>query len=97
LVHNLDDDDWVVKVDTMARLLSLPLDYELISGAAKNLNDTHWPARMMAVYLLAKNQNSNFAKVLDWTAKYDLSKLVRDMAIALGAGVPEKAGVEPVK
>ncbi|GAI94972.1 unnamed protein product, partial [marine sediment metagenome] len=56
LVHNLDDDDWVVKVDTMARMLSLPLDYELINAVAKNLNDSHWPARMMAVYLLAKNQ-----------------------------------------
>ncbi len=97
LVHNLDDNDWVVKVNTMAGMLSLPLDYELISAVAKNLNDTHWPARMMAVYLLAKNQNSNFGKVLDWTARYDSSKLVRDMAIALGAGVPEKAGVEPVK
>lgn len=97
LVHNLGDDDWVVKVNTMAGMLSLPLDYELISAVAKNLNDTHWPARMMAVYLLAKNQNSNFGKVLDWTAKYDSSKLVRDMAIALGAGVPEKAAAEPVK
>jgi len=44
---------------------------------------------MMAVYLLAKNQNSNFGKVLDWTARYDSSKLVRDMAIALGATVPQ--------
>jgi len=90
LLHNLDDDDWVVKVHTMAGMLSLPLDYELVSAVAKNLNDSHWPARMMAVYLLAKNQNSNFAKVLDWTAKYDSSKFVRDMAIALGAaGVPQ--------
>jgi tetratricopeptide (TPR) repeat protein len=88
LIHNLGDDDWVVKVHTMAGMISLPLDYELMSAAAKNLNDTHWPARMMAVYLLAKNQNSNFSKVLDWTAKYDSSKLVRDMAIALAA-VPQ--------
>ena len=106
LVHNLDDDDWVVKVDTMALLdfqpLSLPLDYELIRGAAQNLNDTHWPVRMMAVYLLAKNQNSNFGKVLDWTAKYDSSKLVRDMAIALGASgtktlEPANPATEPEK
>ena len=89
LVHNLDGNDWVVKVNTMAGLLSLPLDYELTNAVAKNLNDTHEPARMMAVYLLAKNQNSNFARVLDWTAKYDSSKLVRDMALALGATVSE--------
>ncbi len=89
LVHNLDDDDWVVKVHTMAGMLSLPLDYELINAVAKNLNDSHWPARMMALYLLAKSQENDFSKVLDWTAKYDSSKLVRDMAIALGAAAPE--------
>jgi hypothetical protein len=38
---------------------------------------------------LTKNQDSNFAKVLDWTVKYDSNKFVRDMAIALGAAVPE--------
>jgi hypothetical protein len=74
----------------MAGMLSLPLDYELVSAVAKNLNDSHWPARMMAVYLLAKNQNSNFSKVLDWTAKDDSNELVRDMAMAVGAaGVPQ--------
>jgi hypothetical protein len=52
---------------------------------SENLNDTHWPTRMMATYLLAKAQDKNFIKVLDWTAKYDANKLVRDMALALGA------------
>ena len=89
LVHNLADDDWVVKVYTMSEMLSLPLDYELINAVAENLNDTHWPARMMAIYLLTKGQAGDFDKVLDWSAKYDLSKLVRDMAIALGAAVPQ--------
>jgi hypothetical protein len=42
----------------------------------------------MAIYLLAKNQNSSFTKVLDWAAKYDSSKFVRDMAIALGGTPP---------
>ncbi|HUS73924.1 MAG TPA: hypothetical protein VMY06_12750 [Sedimentisphaerales bacterium] len=85
LIHNLTRDNWVAKVHTMAGMLSLPLDYELTSVVAQNLNDTHWPARMMAIYLLAKSPDGNFDKVLDWTAKYDSSKLVRDMAIALGA------------
>ena len=91
LLHNLtyDVDDWVTKVHIMADMTSLPLDYEMINTLSENLNDTHWPVRLMAVYLLAKNKNSSFAKVLDWTAKYDSSKLVRDMAIALGAVVPE--------
>ncbi len=89
LLHNLTDDDWVAKVHTMTGMLSLPLDYELTEALAENLNDTHWPVRTMAIYLLTKNQDSNFAKVLDWTAKYDSNKFVRDMAIALGATVPE--------
>jgi len=89
LAHNLADDDWTVRVHTMAGMLSLPLDYELVSAVAENLDDTHWPVRLMAVYLLAKAQGDNFRKVLDWTAKYDSSELVRDMAIALGASVRE--------
>jgi hypothetical protein len=39
---------------------------------------------MMAIYLLTTTTDSNFDKVLDWTAKNDSSELVRDMAIALG-------------
>ena len=90
LLFNLTCDDWVVRVHTMAGMLSLPMDYELINGVAENLNDTaHWPARLMAVYLLAGSRDSNFDRVLDWTAKYDSSKLVRDMAIALGAAAPQ--------
>ncbi len=84
LLQNTANGQWGVKVHTMAEMLSLPLDYELISAVAKNLNDTNWPVRMMAVYLLSKSDDSSFDKVLDWTAKNDSSELVRDMAIALG-------------
>jgi len=84
LLRNPANDQWVVKVHTMAEMLSLPLDYDLISAVAKNLNDTNWPVRMMAVYLLTTTTDSNFDNVLDWTAKNDSSKPVRDMAIALG-------------
>ena len=87
LVHNLTDNDWVVKVHTMSGMLSLPLDFELISAVAQNLNDDHWPARLIALYLLAKNQGGNFDKVLNWTAERDSSGLVRNMAIALGATI----------
>jgi tetratricopeptide (TPR) repeat protein len=85
LIHNLKREDWVVKVHTMAGLLSLPLDFELTSAVAENLNDTHWPTRLMALCLLAKHQEGDFSKVLEWTANYDSSKFVRDMAIVLGA------------
>lgn len=98
LIHNLTrDDDWVAKVHTMAGMLSLPLEHELTSAVAENLSEKHWPARMMSLYLLAKYQKSDFSKVLNWTAKYDSNKFVRDMAIALGAALPEKTTAEPVK
>ena len=87
LLRNPADNEWVVKVHTMADLLSLPLDHELISAAAENLNNPKWPVRMMAVYLLAKSPDSRFSKVLDWTAKNDPSKPVREMAIVLGRSV----------
>jgi hypothetical protein len=83
LLHNLTRDDWVVKAHIIAGMLPLALDHQLINGVAENLNDTHWPIRMMAMYVLAKKQNQNFGKVLDWAAKYDSNKLVRDMAFAL--------------
>jgi hypothetical protein len=41
---------------------------------------------MTATYLLANSPDgSGFERVLDWAAKYDSSRLVRDMATALSA------------
>ncbi|MFC1738654.1 tetratricopeptide repeat protein [Planctomycetota bacterium] len=90
LIYNLTDKDWVLKTHTMAQMLSLPLDYELTTAAAENLNDTHWPARLMALYLLANKQGNDFEKVLDWVAEHDENNLVRSMAIALGATPPQR-------
>jgi len=90
LLHNLNDDDWVTNVQTMAAMSSLTLDYELTNALAEKLNDTHWPVRLMAVALLAKSQGDSFAKVLDWTARYDPNTLVRNMAVALGAARPRQ-------
>ena len=89
LAQGLTDSDWVVKVHSMAAIADLPLDYELTNAAGEGLNDQHWPARMMAVWLLAQKQGDSFAKVLDRTAQYDSSEFVRNMAIALGAKIPE--------
>jgi len=75
-------------VYAMAGAFSLPMDYELMNAAAENLTDTHWPVRLMALYLLSKSQGSNFSNVLDRTAKYDQNTLVRDMAVALGGVRP---------
>lgn len=84
LLLNPAEDEWVVKVHTMADMLSLPMDNELISAVAENMNNTKWPVRLMAVYLLTTIPDSQFNQVLDWTAKNDPSKTVRDMAIVLG-------------
>ena len=84
LLLNPADDEWVVKVHTMADMLSLPMDHELISAVAENLNNTKWPVRLMAIYLLTTIPDSQFDQVLGWTAKNDPSKTVRDMAIVLG-------------
>ena len=90
----------MVKLQTMEKMLLLPssLDYDLIRAASENLNDSHWPARLMALFLLSNLQGDDFKQVLDWTAKYDLSMGVRLMAIALGADipqVPQQPGVTP--
>lgn len=96
LLHSLVWDDWVVKAHIMTDMTSLSLDYGFIDALSKNLNDMHWPVRLMALYLLAKNQDSSFTKVLDWAAKYDSSKFVRDMAVALG-GTPPSPLQQPIE
>jgi hypothetical protein len=88
LLNSLASDDWVAKAYIMTDMTSLPLNYDFLNALSENLNDTHWPVRLMAIYLLAKNQDTSFTKVLDWAAKYDSSKFVRDMAVALG-GTPQ--------
>jgi hypothetical protein len=82
-LRNDSDEGWIVKVYTMGEMLSLPLNNKLIMALGENLSDNKWPVRMMAVYLLAKSQESKFDKVLDWTANNDPSKIVRDMAAVL--------------
>ena len=87
LLCNRAEDEWIVKVHTMAEMLSLPLDHELISAVAENLDNTKWPVRMMSIYLLTKIPDNKFNNVLDWTAKNDPVKAVRDMAIVLARGL----------
>jgi hypothetical protein len=51
--------------------------------------------RLIAVYLLANNPESGFEKVLDWVAKNDVNKSVRDMAILLSRSVPGGLPLNP--
>ncbi len=88
LIHSLINDDWLVRVHTMNAILPLALDYELTDAVSTSLNSPDWPARMMALYVLASQQGDSFQKVLDHSAQHDLSEYVRNMALALGAAPP---------
>ncbi len=88
---SLADKDWMVKLQTMAAMLPFPVapDYDLTRAVSDNLGDSHWPVRIMALYLLSSLQGDAFKPVLDWTAKYDPTSQVRSVAIVLGADVPQ--------
>jgi len=88
LLLSPNSDDWVVKVHTMADLLAVPLDSDLIGAVAKGLTHDQWPVRLMAVYLLADNHGQNFRPVLEWVAKQDASDLVRSLAASLLSAPP---------
>jgi hypothetical protein len=81
------NDEWEVKVSTMADMLYLTLDQDLAGAVAENLNSPDWPVRLQTIYLLAKSSPGKFKQVLDWAATYDSNALVRNMAIALGGTV----------
>ena len=90
LLLNSAEDEWVVKVHAMADMLSLPMDHELISAVAENMNHNKWPVRMMAIYLLNTIPDNQFNQVLSWITRNDPSKTVRDMAIVLAGNLPER-------
>lgn len=85
LLLNPAQNEWTVKVHTMADMLALPLDHALLKAVAENLSHTQWPVRMMALYLLARAQQDGFDKVLQWIARNDPNSSVRDMALALSS------------
>jgi hypothetical protein len=76
-------DAWVVKVNAMADLLVAPIDNDLATAIAKNLNDAQWPVRLMTVYLLATGTGNSFRTVLDWVTQQDSNELVRSIAMSL--------------
>jgi len=97
LRKSVSDSNWTVKLQTMAAMLILPMpmDYELTRAVSDNLNDDHWPVRMMALYLLSKSQGQGFKHVLDWTAKYDSNYFVSDFAVSLGGQAPPQQPQQP--
>ena len=94
IIYCLKSDNWQTKVQTMCAISELPMEGKLLNQVSENLNDSHWPVRMTALYLLAKNGH-NMQKVLDWIVKYDPNGNVRNMAVALGAKEPENKQQTP--
>lgn len=88
LLLNDSDEDWVVKANTMVDMLSLPIDRELAAAVARNLNDSRWPVRLTAVYLLATSSSGDFGTVLDWMVQNDANELVRSLAMSLRSARP---------
>jgi tetratricopeptide (TPR) repeat protein len=76
------ENEWVVKVNTMVDMLGLPIDQELATAVAKNLNHPKWPVRLMAVYLLATSAGTDFGPVLDWVVQNDANEMVRGLALS---------------
>jgi len=93
LLRNPENGEWVVKVHTMAEMIYLPMDHELVAAVSENLNNSNWPVRLMSVYLLAKTQKGRFDNVLKWAARYDTNEFVREMATYLTT--PNLATIQP--
>ncbi|HEG44679.1 MAG TPA: hypothetical protein ENH94_11595 [Phycisphaerales bacterium] len=89
----LEDGSWEVRAHTMWEMVQfpVPLEYDLTKAVSENLNHKQWPVRMMALYLLNKSYGDSFKRVLDRTVMYDKHQMVRNMAVSLGATVPEVA------
>jgi hypothetical protein len=85
LARCLVEDDWVLKIQTMAATQRMKLDYRITEAISEDLQNPHWPVRLMAVFILAKNQQ-NFMPVLAWTQQNDPHPLVRQMASILAGG-----------
>ncbi len=86
LARCLSEDDWILKVQTIAAILKLKLDYRLTDTISAELNNDNWPVRLIAVLALSKNQTKKFKPVLSWTAKNDPNPQVRDLASVLSDG-----------
>ncbi|MBN1787416.1 MAG: hypothetical protein JW806_03380 [Sedimentisphaerales bacterium] len=99
LARCLAEDDWVLKVQTMATMLKLKLDYRLTEAVSEELNNPNWPVRLMAVFTLAGNQDEKFSSVLGWTAKNDSEPIVRELAAILmgDVGIDESDSSEQIE
>lgn len=85
LARCLVENDWVLKVQTIAAMKKLKPDYRITEAVSADLRNPYWPVRLAAIFILAKNQQ-NFTPVLEWTQQNDPNPLVRQMASILAGG-----------
>ncbi len=87
----LEDNDWIVRMHTLTMLSEFESDlpFEMIQAVSENINSDNWAIRMLSLFVLAKQESSQFDQVLDWVAKYESRPLVQSIAVALGGEPPE--------
>jgi len=88
LLRAIADENWLVRLHTMASIVDLPAEYALVRAVSANLYDEKWPVRLIAIFLLARSQGPDFKKVLDSIAGSDDNPVVRQLAVALGGEAP---------
>lgn len=78
----IKDEDWTVKMQTMAALLPMrhSMEFSFINNISECLYDDQWPVRLMALHLLNKTQGQGFKPVLDSKAESDIEPIVRKFA-----------------
>jgi hypothetical protein len=80
VIRGLDDESWTVKVQTMAAMAGMEMDFDLTNSVANGLQSKYWPVRLLSVYLLGTAQSGDFDKVLKWYIENDKDGNVKKMA-----------------
>jgi hypothetical protein len=94
LARCLTGNDWILKVQTMAVMQKLKLDYRLTEAVSNDLHNQYWPARLIAVFTLANQRQQQFMPVLNWKAQNDPHPLVKQMAAVFSgnSGLSDSTG-----
>jgi tetratricopeptide (TPR) repeat protein len=87
LARCLSENDWILKVQTIAAMQRLKLDYRLTEAVSEELENPNWPVRLIAVFSLAQNEGEKFMPVLSWLAKNDPHPMVKELAAILSGNV----------
>jgi hypothetical protein len=78
----LNDQDWVVRLQTMAAMMPMQheMEFSFIYSISESLYDDLWPSRLVALHLLSNVQGDEFKPVLESKAKDDTEEIVRQFA-----------------